>query len=358
MPTAATGRCARAATGLRLFARAALVLLAALPALAETPQPAVIAPLAARSLLLDVTVLPGGTVVAVGERGHVLLSRDGGTSFTQSPAPARSNLTAVSFVDREHGWAVGHDEVILRTSDGGASWQLAHYAPEKQQPLLGVWFGDPTHGIAIGAFATVYTTADGGQSWTASEFTPKPLHAAPVKAHTGRTTAADLAESDDQGLAQPHLNAIARARSGRLYIAGEAGHLFSSDDGGHSWAQLPAPYDGSLFGILPLDGDALLVFGLRGHLFRSEDAGHSWRALESHCEALLSGSTRLGDGTIVIVGLSGTVLVSVDGGQTFAVHQQADRKGLAAVAAAPGGVVVVGEAGVHLLSRAALGLEG
>jgi photosystem II stability/assembly factor-like uncharacterized protein len=344
--------------GLRPFARAALLLLAALPALAESPQPAVIARLAPRSLLLDVAALPGGAIVAVGERGHVLVSHDGGQSFTQSPAPARSGLTAVAFADREHGWAVGHDEVILRTSDGGASWQLAHYAPEKQQPLLGVWFGDASHGIAIGAFATVYTTADGGQSWQLSDFTPRPLHAAAPKAHKGRITAADLAESDDEGLAQPHLNAIARAGSGRLYIAGEAGHIFASDDGGHGWVQLAAPYDGSLFGILPLDGDALLVFGLRGHLYRSDDAGKSWRALESHSEALLSGSTRLGDGTVVIVGLSGTVLVSSDGGLSFSAHQQADRKGLSAVAPAPGGVVVVGEAGVHLLSRAALGLGG
>jgi photosystem II stability/assembly factor-like uncharacterized protein len=320
----------------------------------------VIAPLAQSSLLLDACAIPADGIAVVGERGHILLSHDGGATFVQSPVPVRSTLTAVRFADREHGWAVGHDETILRTADGGASWQLVHYAPEKQQPLLSVWFADAVHGIAVGAFATVLATSDGGATWTAAAFAPKPL-APPPGAHrrSGRLTERDLAaEQDDEGLAQPHLNALAAAAHGRLYLAAEAGHLYRSDDAGGSWTQLPVPYDGSFFGIQPLDGDALLAYGLRGHLYRSDDGGHSWSALDSHSEALLAGSTRLADGTIVIVGLSGTVLVSRDGGRSFELHQQADRKGLAAVAPAPGGAVVVGEAGVRLLPRAALGLGG
>ena len=94
------------------------------------------------------------------------------------------------------------------------------------------------------------------------------------------------------------------------------------------------------------------------YLYRSDDSGHSWRQLESHTKALLAGGTRLADGTVVIVGLAGTVLVSDDGGETFRLHQEADRKGFAAVAPAADGVVIVGEAGVRMLSRATLGRGG
>ena len=334
---------------------AGLGVLTAVGSHAEAPTPALIAPLAVRSLLLDVAAVPGGGLVAVGERGHILRSPDG-VSWQQAQGPARSGLTAVRFVDAKHGWAVGHDEVILATSDGGASWRLAHFAPERQQPLLAVCFADASHGLALGAFATIYATDDGGTSWTVREFAPRPLKAAAPKGVLKRgATPSAAAMREDEGITQPHLNAIVRGGDGSLYVAAEAGHLYRSADGGTSWDELPSAYEGSFFGLVPLEGPHLLVFGLRGHLYRSDDSGQSWRVLQSHTKALLAGGTRLADGSVVIVGLAGTVLVSRDGGETFALHQEADRKGFAAVAPAGDGVVIVGEAGVRLLSRDALG---
>jgi photosystem II stability/assembly factor-like uncharacterized protein len=328
----------------------------------EAPRPAanpaagqsVIAPLAARSLLLDVQAVPGaaGTLVAVGERGHVLKSTDGGGTWTQQPTPTRASLTAVTFADPQHGWAVGHDEVILRTTDGGATWTRTHYAPEREQPLLDVWFADANDGLAIGAFSTVYRSTDGGATWSPVEFAPRPLVKAPAKKPAADDSDLDMA--DDDGLDQPHLNAIAGTAGGRLYVAAEAGHLYRSDDGGATWLELPSPYEGSFFGVLPLDGDAVLAFGLRGHLFRSDDAGATWQKLESGTEALLSGGVRLEDGSIAIAGLAGTVIVSRDGGRTFVAHREPDRKGFAAVAPGRGGVVLAGEAGVRTLASTTL----
>ena len=173
---------ARARTGgavPRRRAGALALLLLAIPVAgaidSDTPQPAVLAPLAARSLLLGVTTLADGHVVAVGERGHVLVSDDAGHSWRQSPVPVSSTLTAVYFADALHGWAVGHDETILRTDNGGRRWQLSHFAPTRQQPLLGVWFDAAGHGLAVGAFATVYRSADGGRSWQPAGLTPFPV---------------------------------------------------------------------------------------------------------------------------------------------------------------------------------------
>ncbi|MCS6948646.1 MAG: YCF48-related protein, partial [Steroidobacteraceae bacterium] len=126
----------------------AAALCAVLPGAAQTPLaslpsasgdgPARIEPLAVRSLLLDVA-WAGERIVAVGERGHVLLSDDRGKTWVQSPeVPSRTMLTGVTFANRDDGWAVGHDEIILRTENGGQSWIAAHYAPERQQPLLDV----------------------------------------------------------------------------------------------------------------------------------------------------------------------------------------------------------------------------
>ena len=165
--------------------------------------------LATRSLLLDAADRDG-LAVAVGERGHVLLSRDGGKTWTQAEAPTRALLTGVWLHDARLGWAVGHDETILRTRDGGKTWQRVRHAPEEEKPLLDVWFRDEKQGFAIGAYGLLLATADGGDTWES------------------RT----VAEGNDT-----HLNAIAEA-GGSLYLAGEAGSLYRSDDGGESWQAL------------------------------------------------------------------------------------------------------------------------
>lgn len=300
---------------------------------AVTSEPA---PLAARSLLLDLA-RTGERLVAVGERGHVLLSEDAGASWRQvEDVPTRATLTGVCFAG-ERGFAVGHDEVILLSEDGGLHWSRVHFAPETQQPLLDVWCGPEGHGIAVGAYGSFYVTHDAGRSWI-----PRRLDARPP--------ASAAPANPDEVPPDYHLNRIVAAGEGRLYIGAEAGHLYRSDDAGGTWSVLPSPYEGSFYGLLPLAArDELLAFGLRGHLFVTTDGGQNWTRIETGTVAMLTDGARLADGRIVIVGLSGTVLVS-DGERRFRLVQQEDRKGIAAVLATKeGALITAGEAGVKVI---------
>lgn len=307
--------------------------LAAAAASAATSEPA---RLASRSLLLDLAHA-GERLVAVGERGHVLLSEDAGSSWRQvEGVPTRSMLTGVCFAGAR-GFAVGHDEVILLSEDGGLHWSRVHFAPEAQQPLLDVWCGPEGQGIAVGAYGSFYVTRDGGRSWT-----PRRLDARPP---------ASAAPANPEEIPPDyHLNRIVAAGEGRLYIGAEAGQLYRSDDAGETWNTLPSPYEGSFYGLLPLAGpDELLAFGLRGHLFRSKDGGRSWTRLETGTVAMLTDGVRLADGRIVIVGLSGTVLLGADG-RELRLLQQEDRRGIAAVLATQeGALVTAGEGGVKVI---------
>lgn len=292
-------------------------------------QPAVMAPLAAKSLLLDGTVT-GDALVAVGERGHVLVSRDGGESWQQAPVPTRSMLTAVSFADPETGCAVGHDEAIVCTWDGGRSWDLVHWAPENESPLLTILFLDGGRALTAGAYGRFLESLDAGRTW----------------------------EERWVGDEDLHLNHLVRSETGRLYLAAESGIIFRSDDSGESWEELPSPYEGSFFGTLPLEGDTLLAFGLRGNLFRSEDGGESWEDIETGTRSLLGHGSVLADGTVVVAGLAGAVLVSRDGGRSFQRFQLPDRRGISAVLESPGGRLVrVGEGGVLPLDLAGMGAD-
>lgn len=290
------------------------------------PEPAIRAPLAGKSLLLDVSAIDGHLVV-VGDRGHILTSTDRGESWQQAQVPSRGSLTGVHFHDSDHGWAVGHDSVILRTTDGGNTWNIVNWAPEEENPLLDVWFSDADNGFAIGAYGSFYRTSDGGETWI---FEP-------------------ISEWDY------HLHHLARSNDGRLYMAAEAGMIYSSDDGGNTWTELPSPYEGSFFGTLPLEGDSLLVFGLQGHMFRSDDAGETWRPIETGTTAMLTDGIRLADGTIVISGLGGTILTSSDDGSTFELRPQPDRQGISAIVEADEeNLLMVGEFGVKMIGKGSL----
>ena len=317
----------------------------------ESPPQAEPARLAARGLLIAIA-RAGQRLVAVGDRGIIVLSDDQGMSWRQADrVPSQALLTGVCFLDSAHGVAVGHDELILTTGDAGRNWALAHYAPQAQRPLLDVWCGAGTTVIAVGAYSAYFTSADQGASWREVKFLPGAMPA--PRARHG-TAAADApaatnasAEAAGGGF---HLNRIVAGADRHLYIAGEAGHLYASDDEGASWRTLPSPYQGSLFGVLPLRGEVLLAFGLRGHLYRSADAGTSWQPIETGTVAMLTGAAPLGGHDIALVGLSGVVLVSHDDGRSFTLLQQADHAGLSGLASIGGAkLAVVGEGGARLI---------
>ncbi|MGH8562529.1 MAG: WD40/YVTN/BNR-like repeat-containing protein, partial [Nevskiales bacterium] len=169
---------------------------AAAPAVSIKPRPSEIARLSSKSLLLGITQA-GDKLITVGDRGNILLSSDG-NNWTQAISPTNVTLTAVAFADASNGWAVGHDAVILHTTDSGKTWQLQNFQPELNKPLFGIFPIDAQNAYAVGAYGLFLATQDGGAHWTAVE-------AGPITA---------------DGL---HLNAMIRLNNGDLFIAGEVG---------------------------------------------------------------------------------------------------------------------------------------
>lgn len=284
-------------------------------AAAETSEPS---RLAAKSLLLDVT-RAGDRLVAVGDRGHVLISADEGATWNQSVTPTRAMLTGVSFPDEQHGWAVGHDGVILHTADGGRSWARQDNGKDLETIFLDVLFLDARHGFAVGAYGKFLETTDGGKTWA-----------------TRRIFDEDL-----------HFNRISNDSAGTLFIAGESGLVLISSDQGATWTRSPLDYEGSLFGIRPLTGGVLIGYGLRGHIFVSTDNGGSWQTRETDARVLIMSCARLRDGVAVLAGQGGNFFISRDSGRTFQ-HWKPEGFGTSVADLAvlkDGSLLTVGEAG-------------
>lgn len=268
-----------------------------------------------RLLVLD-AVSTGKRIVAVGERGFILLSDDG-LRWRAAPTVGRATLTALA----QRGpqlWAAGHDTTILKSTDSGTSWRRVHYTPEAQSPLLDIAFADDELGFAVGAYGTFLETRDAGAHWRARKISSQDLH----------------------------YNAIAVLDSNTLLIAGESGTLLRSTDAGQNWQALASPYAGSWFGIVALDDKTALLFGLRGKLYRTDDAGERWTALPTNTAAALMGGRMLADGRVVVVGNDGVLLISTDRARTFKTYYQPGSPALAAMLAGLQQWWLFGERGV------------
>lgn len=288
------------------------------------PRPAEIARLAVNTLLLGVTCA-GDTLVAVGDRGNILLSTDGKT-WKQVPVPINVTLTAVAFADARNGWAVGHDATILHTVDGGNSWTLQQFKPEKGEPLLNVLAFDTERAFGVGAYGMFVQTADGGATWTE------------VVAPAIR----------DDGM---HLNSLVRLGDGSLFLVGETGLAGASADNGVTWERLTVPYEGSLFGALPRGAKGALVFGLRGNVLISDDVrAGTWTPVDIGSVQSMFGGTVLSDGRAVLVGADGVIVyIGADGTGRRATSTSGSLSGVVALA---DHLQIVGEAGV---GRVAIG---
>jgi len=319
-------------------------------------RPALISDKAPQSVLLDVTAAEN-RLIAVGERGHILVSIDNGVSWQQKPSPVSVTLTAVQFASARTGWAVGHSGIVLNTKDGGESWrkQLDGYqaadlflaavkarktnegdterdrrlladaerlvADGADKPFLDICFTDQQQGFIVGAYNLIFHTADGGETWLPwMEYTDNP-----------------------GGYHMYRMVSVGNA----YYVAGELGLLMHSGDRGDTFKALSAEYEGSYFGVISLRNGDLIAYGLRGHAYRSTDSGATWAQIETGTNASISDAVELRDGTLLLVTLAGEVLISNDRAQSFSALAMENAFPFSAATQAPNGdLVLVGARGV------------
>ena len=269
----------------------------------------------------------GDRLVAVGERGFVLVSDDAGKSWRAIGTPVVRALTGVAFNGDKLGVAVGHGGSLVRTEDGGDTWTEVPMDEAYGESLLGVTALGDGRFAAYGAFGQYFDTLDGGKSWTK------------------RTILSEEFEN--------HISQVVPV-NGTLWMVTEYGTIARCDSECTAFVEVPSPYTGSFFGMVVAQDGALVLFGMRGTIFRSADAGATWQKIETDTTATFNGGRTLSDGRIILVGNAGLVATSTDNGQSFKIEWSPASRGFSALVEAGGGLVVVGEAGVGMLDTSAL----
>jgi photosystem II stability/assembly factor-like uncharacterized protein len=325
---------------------AALLLTTQIHAESAAPTPSYMMPLAEKAVLTDLIRVNDQLFVAVGDRGHVLVSKDS-SHWTQIQTPVQSLFTSVYFSDDKHGWAVGHDATIIATQDGGQSWQLQQFKPETDKPLFDILFADANNGIALGAYGMFYRTTDGGQSWL-DEFHLELVGAEDQEYLKELQETDPDAYLDERASVLPHFNRIYQ-HNNVLYMIGEAGFFATSSDFGKSWTRHPQFYNGSLFGLAMTAKNTLIAAGLRGNVFRSTDLGQSWQEVQHGQSSTLNSVVTDAD-FIYLTGNAGTLLVSQDDGVSFTSVPTQDSKAILNAVAVKDQLIIVTEAGIRTLA--------
>ncbi len=134
-------------------------------------------PLAALSPLEAVSCA-APTCVAVGSKGLVARSVDGGATWSAGQAPTTVDLEAVSCTSSTRCLAAGAEGAVLTSVDGGATWSAS--ALPNGEMILGLACPTPSACTAVGSGGTITTTADGGAHWTVRAGAPAPASPLPV----------------------------------------------------------------------------------------------------------------------------------------------------------------------------------
>ncbi|MCC4833356.1 YCF48-related protein [Shewanella sp. 1_MG-2023] len=261
-----------------------------------------IQPLAESSLVLDIAKA-GENLVAVGERGHVLVKQQ---DWQQVSSPVISQLTKVFFLNEKQGWAVGHDATIIHTEDGGLTWQVQFQSTEVEKPLLDILFFNENEGIAVGAYGLFYRTADGGKNWV-QEFHEELLFPEDVSYLADLKAEDEALYLSERSALLPHFNRVIQLADNRLLMVGELGLVATSDDNGVTFVTQPFDYEGSMFNAIETDA-AVFVMGLRGHVFKTDKQFSQWQEIALPVKSSINNAYITDSGSLYLVGNAGVVI--------------------------------------------------
>jgi photosystem II stability/assembly factor-like uncharacterized protein len=347
----------------RFIAAACAAWCGAAAALAQPlPSPA---PMLADAELTSVCFVDADHGWAVGDRGVIWHTADGGRNWQLQPSPTACRLESVTFIDSLHGWAAGgwthpythHTSgIILRTRDGGRSWQAI---PEMTLPALKqIKFLDHRRGWAIGDASPMYPsgvfrTGDGGREWTpvprgttlgwlAGDFRDEKSG---VVAGRGNQTAialpGEVRPSRSAAADGPPLRRMALSGQGRGWLAGDDGLVLTTQDGGANWHPPRSPLPDVM---TKFDFRALAALGLHVWMagnpgtivFYSPDGGLSWNAFRTDQPLPIHALHFIDEHRGWAVGALGTILATRDGGRTWRMQRSGGaRAALVAVFADP-----------------------
>jgi photosystem II stability/assembly factor-like uncharacterized protein len=163
----------------------------------------------------------------------------------------KNQINCTYFINSKTGFAGGPQSVILKTTDGGLSWQKKLGVSYIPSGIASLQFLSADTGYAFRAFRDLLITYDGGNTWDSNNATAS----LPVMDFVNSTVG---------------------------YLAGDIGEIMRTDDGGKTWNSVTPPNearDGNqIYSLHFFSADTGFAVGMLGRILKTIDGGRNWNA--------------------------------------------------------------------------------
>ncbi len=202
-----------------------------------------------------------------GARGTILKSEDGGKTWNRKMARSgaaeqntnrrrgggiRANLMGIQMISETVGFIAGSENTLLKTTDGGETWigssERARVG-ETRNNLENILFVSPTNGWVIGSYGTLLHTTDSGETW----------------------------EKRNAGV-DHNLFGIHFFNEKIGWICGQEGLILHTNDSGKTWKQQKTDSFDNLYDIVFVDEMVGWAAGDYGAVLHTIDGGKTWNA--------------------------------------------------------------------------------
>lgn len=285
--------------------------------------------------LMDVHFLDEMNGFVVGDGGTVLKTADGGSTWEDiSPVGVADALNAVHFFDDQTGIVAGAGGVMERTTNGGSTWEAVTSGVRDQLHALS-FAGE--RGICGGSALDILSSSDAGASWEfvdggyfcGSNYGAFQLDSLSAYVAGDNCIFQPLIQwTNDGGATWNFAVFYLNGNEGTLrdvffhdvnngfvvstVFTGEGG-ISQTVNGGAEWTTTLYP-DG-LYGLDFPSVDVGYAVGLNGAILRTSDGGISWESETAGTSVWLTAVSFVNGETGFAVGQSGTILKrSGDGG--------------------------------------------
>ncbi|MCK6612849.1 MAG: protein kinase [Ignavibacteriaceae bacterium] len=273
-----------------------------------------------------------------------------------------SNLNSLTFVNYGLGFAVGEGGVIIKSTDGGNSW-------ERILPPDSLNFFD----VRYNGVSSLFVTADGGKMYKSADdgltWLPVPTgisetlfriyfigngngYAVGSRGAMIRTTDNGLTWTRVITPTQSLLYSVHFFNSQSGMAVGWNGTIIKTTDGGYTWRQLSAFTDKYFRDIYLTGSDEAIVVAAGGEIYRTTDGGENWLSVESKTNSGLVSVLFTDDSNGIITGNKGEILESFDGGKTWSISSSGNYYSLNRAAVVEGSkLIIAGFNGIVLTNK-------
>ena len=322
-----------------------LTLIISLNSLAQNEPWERISPTPTESSLNDIIRIPSSDrIIAVGSGAAIIWSDDYGINWNSIYKPAGISrfvgFTSVQFVSSNIGYIAGSRSTMLKTVDGGTSWDIIPIPGNST--ISDLYFHTENKGVILRS-GKVFRTLDGCQTWDSIPLQGSnidfvndtmgfiwrkndPYYFYTVDA--GNTWDTNFISTDIENFKLTDIEFIDENNGymgGLVYGSSSSDYyILKTDNGGVTWDSSYSHYWNTVKDIFALNSDLIISVGMRimydNMIVRTNDSGQNWDEAEM-CYTYweLNKILILANGKGFSVGKTGQIIVSNDFGETWEV---------------------------------------